>query len=332
MAAPAPSMLVAALVAAMSLAQSRPAAPAQPVRAPQVSARVTPESPAIGEPVTVTLRVRAPAGSEVRFPALPDSAEAIEPLDPRAVSDASTGSLVDRTATYRLIAWDTGQRVLRFGDVTVSADGVDRRYRVDLPPLRVRSVLPADSTGRVPRPGRPPLEVGGFWWKLWLGLAVALLVAYWLWRGWRARGERLGPEAPDAAEVARARFASAEALGLLEAGEHGRHALVHVGVMRDYVAARFPQAQRSLTPREVADALAGAEFPVLPERVVDLLLRAEPIAFAQAPVSADEAREMATEARAIVHDVETALEARRLAAPRRPARPIGPARLLRRKA
>lgn len=325
MPAPGPALLVAAL-ASLALWQ------AQPVRAPLVSARVTPEAPAIGEPITVELRVRAAAGSEVRFPALPDSTEGIEPLDPRAVRDASTAALIDRTATYRLIAWDTGQRALRFGDVTVSANGVDQRYRVDLPPLRVRSVLPADSTGRVPRPARAPLEVGRFWWKLWLGLAVGLLVAYWAWRAWRQRRERLGPPVPDAGEVARERFVRADALGLVEAGEHGRHALVHVGVLREYVAARFPQAPVSLTPREVAEALVGAEFPVLPERVVDVLLRVERIGFARAPVSAAEAREISGEAQAIVRDVETALEARRLAAPRASARRIGPARLLGRKA
>jgi hypothetical protein len=282
-----------------------------PIRAPLVSARVTPESPAIGEPITVELRVRAPIGSEIRFPALPDSAEAVEPLDPRAMRDASTATLVDRTAVYRLIAWDTGSRVLRFEDVTVRANGAEQRYRVSLPTLRIRSVLPADSTGRVPRPGRAPLEMATGWWRFWVALAVVLLLALWGWRAWRRKRAHVVPEGPDAGVLAREAFEHAAQLGLIEAGEPGRFALTHVGVMRHYLAGRFPQAHPSLTPREVAAALVGAEFPVLPERVVDLLLRSEPIAFAAAPVTVEEARAIGTEARAIVQDVETALIARR---------------------
>lgn len=281
-----------------------------PLRAPLVSARVTPEAPGIGEPIVVELRVRAPVGSEIRFPALPDSAESVEPLDPRALRDASTASLVDLTAVYRMIAWDTGARVLRFEDIVVRANGAEQRYRVNLPTLRVRSVLPADGASRVPKAGRGPLEVASGWWRIWLALAVLLALAAWGWRAWRRRHGAVAPPGPDAGVLARDAFDHAAQLGLLEAGEPGRHALTHVAVMRQYLARRFPEAPASLTPREVAGALVGAEFPVLPERVVDLLVRTEPIAFAAAPVSADEARAIGAEARAIVNDVETALLAR----------------------
>ena len=88
--------------------------------------------------------------------------------------------------------------------------------------------------------------------------------------------------------------------------------------MRRYLATRFPQADVSRTAREVADALTGAEFPILPQRVSDLLLASEPIAFARAPVSPDAARAIAVEARAIVSDVETAWRSRRTAASKKP--------------
>lgn len=290
--------------AGRSLAQDAP-------RAPQVSVRVTPESPAIGEPITIELRVRAPLGSEVRFPALPDSAESIEPLDPRAMREASTATLLDRTAVYRMIAWDTGSKVVRFEDIIVTANGAARRYAVSLPTLRVRSVLPPDSASRVPRAARPPLEIDRGWWRLWVALAVIAGLAFWAWRAWRKRRMHEEPVGPDAAVAAEDAFGHAAALGLLEAGEIGRHALVHVAIMRAYLASRFPQANASLTPHEVAGALIGADFPVLPERVVDLLLRSEPVAFANAAIDASEARAMADESRAIVRDVETAVRARR---------------------
>lgn len=282
--------------------------------APQVTARVTPESPAVGEPITVELRVRAPIGSEIRFPAVPDSADAVEPLDPRLLRDASSASILDRTAVYRLIAWDTGRRTITFADVSVSRDGATQHYRVTIPPVRVRSVLPADTAERVPRPARDALEIPGGWWRIWLALAVVLALAYASWRAWTRRAARASIAEPDAARVAEEAFTHAERLGLLEAGETGRFALAHVEVMRRYLSARFPQASPSRTAREVADALVGAEFPILPERVAELLLRSEPIAFAHAPVTPDAARAIAVEARAIVGDVETAWRSRRAAA------------------
>lgn len=282
--------------------------------APQVTARVTPEAPSVGEPITVELRVRAALGSEIRFPAVPDSADAVEPLDPRLIRDASTAHLVDRTAVYRLIAWDTGARTITFGDIAVARAGATQNYRVALPAIRVRSVLPADSAARVPRPPRDALAIPGGWWRLWLGLAVVLALAYLGWRAWRRHKARVAEAGPDAARLAEEGFTHAAALGLLEAGEPGRFVLAHVEVMRRYLALRFPQAAPSRTAREVADALVGAEFPILPERVAELLLQSEPIAFARAPVSQEAARAMAKEARAIVGDVETAWRSRRAAA------------------
>ena len=305
--------MIAALLLALQASTS-------PVTAPVVSARMRPDTVGVGEAITVELRVRAPAGSEVRFPAVPDSSEQVEPLDPRMIRDASTAELLDRTAVYRLIAWDTGSRVLRFGDITVSRDGADRRYRVSLPQLRVRSVLPADDMSRQPRPARDLLMIPLWWWRLAVGGAVVLALLWFSWRAWRRHRAARVDLGPDAAAAATDRFAHAEALGLLEAGELGRHALAHVDVMREYLAARFPAADRSRTGHELVTALTGADFPILPERVRDLLVRSEPIAFARAPVTPIEAREIAAEARAIVKDVETAVRSRALVAAQRPRR------------
>jgi hypothetical protein len=87
--------------------------------------------------------------------------------------------------------------------------------------------------------------------------------------------------------------------------------------MREYLAARFPEAGLSRTAREVSEALRGVEFPILPERLADLLLRAEPVAFAAAPLAPVEATEIADEARSIVTDVEAAWQVRRTSVARR---------------
>ena len=280
-----------------------------PVRAPQVSARVVPESPAIGEVITIEVRVRAAAGSEIRFPALPDSLFRVEALDPRALRDASSSGVVDRTAIYRLIAFDTGQATVLLGDVTVRRNGAESRHSVSLAPIRIRSVLPADSTGRVPRPARPLLAVPTIYWRWFVALAVVLFLASWILWSWR-RSRRAALHAPDAAARAREAFAHTRALGLLEAGEPGRHAIAHVGIVRDYLAERFPQTARSLTGAELVAALP-TEFPILPERVAEIVSRVERVAFANAPIAAADAERVAVSAVTIVDDVETAWLARR---------------------
>ena len=303
-------MIGAALFLAMQAAAAPVRATTAPVLAPQVTVRITPDTVGVGEPILVELRVRAPIGSAVRFPALPDSSDVVEPLDPRLIRDASTASILDRTAVYRLIAWDTGRRVLKFADITVAKDGAERRYTVTLPTLRIRSVLPADTTRRLPRDARDLFAIAGGFWRIWLGLTVVVVLLTLIWRAWRRRSVVRAALGPDAAAVAKDGFAHAARLGLLEAGETGRFALTHVDVMRRYLAVRFPEAGPSRTAREVADALIGTDFPVLPDRVADLLRRSEPIAFARATVSEDDARGIASEARAIVGEVETAWRAR----------------------
>ena len=287
--------------------------------AAQVTARVTPEKVAVGEPITIELRVRAPLGTDIRFPALPDSSDVVEPLDPRQLREASSATIIDRTAVYRLIAWDTGQRVVRFGDITLTRDGVTRRYPVTLPALQIRSVLPADTALRKPRPSRAVQDVPPPWWRYAIG-AVIVLAILWLLRKALQKRASSQDRGPDPAKVADEAFAHAAKLGLLDAGETGRHALTHVDVMRRYLAARFPQADLTRTAREVSEALVGAEFPILPARVSDLLLRAEPVAFARAPVRPDEARAIADEAKAIVRAVENAWRARQEQAGKRKPR------------
>jgi len=281
-----------------------------PALAPQVSARVTPETPAIGEVITIEIRVRATAGSDIRFPALPDSLSRVEALDPRALRDASTGAMVDRTAIYRLIAFDTGQASVRIGDVFVRRGGAETRHTVTLAPIRIRSVLPTDSTGKIPRPARALLEVPTMYWRWFVALAVVLVLAVWiLWSWLRSRRAR-ADATPDAAARAHEAFAHTRALGLLEAGEPGRHALAHVGIVREYLAARFPETARSLTGAELVAGLPR-EFPILPERLAEIVTSVERVAFANATIAAGEAERVAIAAVTIVDDVETAWQARR---------------------
>ncbi len=293
-----------ALLAAALLLQGG----AAPVSAPAVSAQVTPAAPGIGEVITVEIRVRAAAGAEVRFPSLPDSLMGVEALDPLALRDASTTSFVDRTAIYRLIAFDTGRAVVRIGDVRITQAGAETRHPVTLAPLHIRSVLPADSAARVPRPARGLLEVPTMRWRWWVALAVLLVLALWIRWSWR-RARAAAAADPEPVVRARAGFANIRALGLIAAGEPGRHVIAQLAVVRTYLAARFPALTPALSSAELIAALP-VDLPILPERLRDLIARVEPVAFAHASVSAAEAERISAAAAGIVEDIETAWVAR----------------------
>jgi hypothetical protein len=87
--------------------------------------------------------------------------------------------------------------------------------------------------------------------------------------------------------------------------------LAHIGVMRRYLAARWPVAGAELTAQELAHALPRGDFPILPERVVSLVTRGEGVAFARARIENSEALQLGAEAVAVVEDLETVWAARR---------------------
>jgi hypothetical protein len=281
-----------------------------PQRAPTVTARITPEAPAIGEPITVELRVRAPRGSEIRFPVLADTGTRIEPLDPRAIRDTPSGDQLDRTAIYRLIAWDTGGVDLAFSDIIVRRDGAEQRFPVRFDAVRIRSLLPRDTAQRVPRDPRAPLEVSSMPWRWWVAAAVVLGLAFWGWRRRRHRGAASGPPDPGAAVRARAAFAHLRALDLLSAGEAGRHALAHVGVARRYIGERWPALPVPLTAQELEARLPEIDFPILPERLLSLARRSEALAYAAATIAVADAERVAVDAVAVVEDLEKVYQSR----------------------
>ncbi|HEX5581124.1 MAG TPA: hypothetical protein VFX39_06060, partial [Gemmatimonadaceae bacterium] len=143
----------------------------------------------VGSPFLVNVRVRAPLGDSLAFPAGPDTSGAVQPLDPVTVRAAGDTAAVDRTAVYRLAAWDVGEQRFELGAVTVISDGVAREMRLPVLRVVVRSVLPADSALRVPKPARALWEFPRPWWIPWLvGLLALLLLLLILW--WFLRRRR----------------------------------------------------------------------------------------------------------------------------------------------
>jgi hypothetical protein len=176
--------------------------------------------------------------------------------------------------------------------------GATQRISLHGATIFVKSVLPADSARRVPKPARDLFTGWAFPW--WI-LAVLAAIAFVAWLTWRRRrgGDAPAPPAVAPFERAEREFTRIAALGLVEAGERGRYVSLMVEVVRDYLQNRFPVVSLSLTTpeamREVADA------PTVPqERLRALLDEADLVKFARRALTTDRAVALGREAREIV--------------------------------
>ena len=315
-------MAVLGAASAITLAAPLPAQPtaARGVAVPvlqdtvvRAGVALSADSVTVGTPFFVQVRVRAPLGAEVTFPAGPDTTGPVQPLDPTQEVAGEDTAAVDRTARYRLAAWDVGAFTVPLDPVRVRFNGATRELRLDPVTVHVISVLPVDSAQRVPRPPRPLMQFPRPWWIPWLiALLAAALVGLLLW--WYLHRRRRRPPAPpvDAFVEAESRFVQIDALGLPEAGEPGRHVALTQEVLREYLARRFPEALPSRTTRELLAAL-GARREVPHERLAVLLREGDLIKFAARPVTPARGRELGTGSREIVGRVETAVNQLRAA-------------------
>lgn len=268
----------------------------------QVKAGVTiaPDTVRVGDPFRVTVGIRAPAGAAIEFPRAMDTTGAVQSLDPVAVRTSADTTATEQYGDYRVAAWDIGKQPIRLDDLLVRYEGQVRRVSVVGESIFVRSVLPADSAKRVPKPPRALIELNAIPWWLWALIAAAVIAAVMLiWWWLHRRKEPPAPVIVDPYARAEAEFQRIEALGLLDAGERGRYVTLMIEVLRDYLAARYAEAMLSLTSSELQRTLH--DVPHVPQdRLTRLLTEADLIKFARRPVSGDRARELGREARAIV--------------------------------
>lgn len=266
---------------------------------PSVGWRVSPESVTVAEAFTLTVVVRAPANTQVIFPAGPDSSQLVEAVDPPAISTGQDSAGEFRVGTYRLVAWETGTQTVPLDNVVVG-EGQFAKHLDVRPQIFVRSVLPADTAHRVPRPALGVLSSALLWWP-WAAGAVALLAAILWWRR-RRRKRRRKVAPPTALAVAQASLARIEALGLLDAGEPSRYVALHADVLRDYLSARADAASRAHTNSELVAAIRGYGLPN--ERIGAVLQEADVVQFARRGISVEQARVFAKE----INDILDACE------------------------
>lgn len=272
----------------------------------QMGVSVQPDTVTVGEHFIVRVRVRAPKGAEIGFPVGPDSGLSVEAVDPKREQGSADTTAVERTAIYRLVAWTVGAQHVPLGSLVVSVAGGDRRYAIPDLSVLVKSVRPGDSTGRVPRPARSVIVAPPVLWPWIVGGALLLALLLWMLRR-RLRRRPLQSHAGRGALMdARGDFARIDQLSLLEAGERGRYVALHIDVLREYLAARIPEAARSLTSTELL-AVLSADAPVPLPRLVPVLAAADLIKYADRPVTDARARELASETRGIVESTEEAV-------------------------
>lgn|SRR6185503_877934 len=309
-----------ARVAALAIALSGclvPSASAQQIQV-QAGVNVAPDTVRIGDPFRIVVGVRAPAGATIDFPNPPDSTQKIQALDPVSVATKPDTTAVIQYATYRVAAWDVDSQRVNLGDVIVTLGGVTRHVALAAAVVFVKSVLPADSAKRVPKPPKPIFESSGWPWWVWLALAaVAALVIGLLWWWWRRRRRRpVIALVVDPYTRAQQEFDRIDALGLLQAGERGRYVALMVEVLREYLAGRIEAATLAHTSSELMLALRGQ--PTIPfDRLGRVLTDADLVKFARRAVSGDRAAEFGRDARAIVqqeHEADLAEKAAAAAA------------------
>ncbi|MHB0948166.1 MAG: hypothetical protein ACYC3Q_07325 [Gemmatimonadaceae bacterium] len=295
--------LLTCAVAAPGLAQAT-AGPAQ------YGMALSADTVTIGDVFRLTVRVRAPEGATIEFPSGPDSSARVQAVDSLAIVRGAVPGFVEETGTWRLAAWDVGHQPIVMRDIIVRTAAGERRIPIRAAGVFVRSVLPEDSTRRVPRPARALFEPAAppLWPWLLLAAALAALLGWWLWH--RRRRAALGDAGEDAWVRAEREFARVESLRLVAAGEPGRHAALMVEVLRDYLARRFGRFPLALTSTELL--AATAREPMVPrDSLAPLLAEVDLVKFARRPVTGDRATQLGAEARAIAKGVEAAVVAAR---------------------
>ncbi|MCU0626168.1 MAG: DUF58 domain-containing protein [Gemmatimonadaceae bacterium] len=287
------ALLLGARTAVAQSADATPPTPA-PVR---LGVRLVPETVTVGAPFTVRARVALPATWRVVQPPEPDTGGTVEPLDPPLVRDSVQGGERVTDISWRFLAWQPGTHAVPVASLLLRDGSVTRELPVQAS-IVVRSMLPADTARRQPRPARAPIDAPVRWWpRVALAIAVLLLLGILAWvarRVLRARRERAArPRTP--LEVADAAFARLVARDLPATGEARRHVALAGEILRDFLGARLG-LPASLATGE-AMLVSGPAVGVHGEALGEFLARVDRVRFSTDPVSVHEARALVDEAR-----------------------------------
>ncbi len=267
----------------------------------RVTFRVMPETVTVGQPFVVSMRAIPPKGRQAIPPAVPDTGGLVEPLDLPIVSRRGDTLAV----RYRLLAWQPGVLSVAFGPVLMRRDSSEITVPVDVRVV-VSSVLPADSSDRIPKDPRALFPFVTHWWDHWwqwlLALTIGLGAIYVLYR-WRTRVVAPKPIAESPLSRAEAAFARLDSRQLPTAGEGGRHVALAAEIMRQYLSEIEPSLGLAFTNAELLRAVEPVAG--IPDTQLGQFLRdADTVRFSGGAVDVATARRVAGVARDLVRDVD----------------------------
>jgi hypothetical protein len=296
-----------------------------PVRADvQAGVVVRPDTVTVGDPFSVTVRVRVPVGARVEWPVLTDTAATIAPRAPMVRRDGPADSLRrEEIAEYPVAAWDTGQLATQWPPALVIVGNDTVPVRLADARVTVQSVLSADTAEHVPRPAKPLFgQVVPWYVRWWPALLLLAALALLLW--WRSRRRPSVPAVAPAPmlgpyERAMAAFARLERMALTDAGEHGRAVTLAMDIVRAYLLNRTPRASLAHTSAELLASVSDDTRVPVPS-LVSLLVDVDAVKYARRPLDASDARALIANAKALVEQVEQRESAVAVeASPREPA-------------
>lgn len=274
---------------------------------------VRPDTVAVGDPFTLVVTIEVPTDATVQWATIGDTAAVVAMRAPTRVTSEVQGATRRETAEYALAAWNVGTLPLGVPNASVRTSNGIRAVPLREAHVVVMTVLPADTSLRVPKPLRGLFPRAVPWWEAWwpaAAVVAALAVLWWLWRRRRHRVVRQVPVPVDVFARAIHDFERLQRLALADLGERGRAVALGVEILRTYLAARLPTAPLSETSSELLASI-GADSRVPTDRLASLLADVDAIKFAHRPVSGIRARELQDEALAVVKSVEQADQARR---------------------
>lgn len=260
--------------------------------AQRVAGAVAPDTALVGDIFRAALRADLPAGWRAVFPdTLPLAGE----VEHAGRVELRTEALPDGgervTAIFRLSAWRPGEVKLPDVSVTlIDPEGVSRAVDAAFPPVRIRSVLPADTAGLEPRSLKDVLGPSRTWAPYILLLLGVLLVLAAIAYLRRSRRPRAIPAfaGPTPREKLVATLDRARELGLVEAGQYKAFYSMVSQAVRRFLETLDHAWGAELTTTELLERVVPASRPEEAEALSRVLRSADLVKFARRrPAPAD---------------------------------------------
>ncbi len=271
------------------------------------------DSATVGDPVRLVLAVPHAAAETVRFPDSLSLGGEVEFLGRGEVPEAERVPGV-AYAAYRVTAWRPGEHALPPIPVRVDGPEGSRSVRLEPPPLRIASVLPADTAGLEPRPPKdvvgPNRTILPTLLLLAVLIAASIAIARWLLR---RRGARAVPEAAAIPAGTRAlrELDRIYAAGLVQKGDVKLFNVLTTRALRDYLNSVEPAWGAGLTTAEIDAHVDPGLRPLEKRDLLTVLFRADRVKFARYRPAESEPEELWSAARAWVVAHEEERERRR---------------------